>query len=452
MDAGEMVKTEGMGIWMTAIFIAGQMAGGGVLMLPGALVNTGPWGLLLLAYFTVNGAYVGTRLGHCWIMVEEQFPEMRREKCRDPYPTIAEKAVGKVGRYFATVCIMGVQYGTGIGFIVLTAKFMDNIFHYIFPDDLVMSTCRWMPVMFVIIAPTCWFGSPHDFWWLAPTALTATATACVAIMVRESIDAHDSDSCYGFPGLTNTTPTVPPHEFDPVFPPPEDFNGFGEAFSLIMFAFAGSASFPTYQSDMKDRRLFPRAVLIAFCALLVLYVPMTAVGYFELGEMARQDGGIVCALCDGGVKLMVEILLLVHLISAYPMFLNPPNQFLEKMIGLPPGFTIKRTVFRTLIIAFLLFLAESLPTFSGILQLISSVFVTSLTFVFPPLFYMRLTSKAKYAKEGNDRKLGILEIVLCSQAIVIGVCGGAVSFYTAIKYIQEMEFIPCYVEEMARSC
>ena len=107
----------------------------------------------------------------------------------------------------------------------------------------------------------------------------------------------------------------------------------------------------------------------------------------------RQDGGIVCALCDGGVKLMVEvcwlylkikqtsldlqivqktihdlqilhqtmpklhisqqtsldlqifqqtipdlqILLLVHLISAYPMFLNPPNQFLEKMIGLPPG-------------------------------------------------------------------------------------------------------------------
>ena len=108
---------------------------------------------------------------------------------------------------------------------------------------------------------------------------------------------------------------------------------------------------------MKDRRLFPRAVLIAFCgnnlktfnngstltptqlpnlALLVLYVPMTAVGYFELGEMARwavvtnvklilanldqcvndggqkceiarQDGGIVCALCDGGVKLMVEV-------------------------------------------------------------------------------------------------------------------------------------------------
>ena len=34
------------------------------------------------------------------------------------------------------------------------------------------------------------------------------------------------------------------------------------------------------------------------------------------------------------------------------------------------------------------------------------------------------------------RKLGVMEMVLCIQAIVIGVVGGAVSFYTAIKYIQ----------------
>ena len=36
-----MVKDAGLGIVMTTIFIAGQMAGGGVLMLPGAMVSTG---------------------------------------------------------------------------------------------------------------------------------------------------------------------------------------------------------------------------------------------------------------------------------------------------------------------------------------------------------------------------------------------------------------------------
>ena len=60
------------------------------------MVNTGPAGLALLIYFTINGAFVGTRLGLCWLMVEEKYPEYRG-KCRDPYPTIAEKAFGKVG-------------------------------------------------------------------------------------------------------------------------------------------------------------------------------------------------------------------------------------------------------------------------------------------------------------------------------------------------------------------
>ena len=84
-----------------------------------------------------------------------------------------------------------------------------------------------------------------------------------------------------------------------------------------MFAFAGAASFPTYQSDMKDRRDFPKAVLGAMISktcqfsftyfilyhlvLILIYLPMAATGYFQLGVLARDDGGIVCALCEGGV-------------------------------------------------------------------------------------------------------------------------------------------------------
>ena len=84
-----------------------------------------------------------------------------------------------------------------------------------------------------------------------------------------------------------------------------------------MFAFAGAASFPTYQSDMKDRIDFPKAVLGAMISktcqfsftyfilyhlvLILIYLPMAATGYFQLGVLARDDGGIVCALCEGGV-------------------------------------------------------------------------------------------------------------------------------------------------------
>ena len=111
--------------------------------------------------------------------------------------------------------------------------------------------------------------------------------------------------------------------------------------------------------------------------------------------------GIACVLCDSNIKLVVEILLLIHLISAYPMFLNPPNQFFEAMMGIPPTFNWKRILFRTSVMVILLFLAESLPSFSAILQLISSIFVTCLTFVFPPLFYMRMVDTN--SKKGNGK-------------------------------------------------
>ena len=51
-------------------------------------------GLALILIFTLNAAFSGTRLGLCWMMLEERYEEFRKE-IRDPYPSIGEKAVGK---------------------------------------------------------------------------------------------------------------------------------------------------------------------------------------------------------------------------------------------------------------------------------------------------------------------------------------------------------------------
>ena len=50
MEESPVIKEAGLGITMTAIFIAGQMAGGGVLMLPGAMVSTGVLGCVCIWY------------------------------------------------------------------------------------------------------------------------------------------------------------------------------------------------------------------------------------------------------------------------------------------------------------------------------------------------------------------------------------------------------------------
>ena len=52
--------------------------------------------MILILLFTANAGFSGTRLGLCWVMLEERYPEFKGE-VRDPYPSIAEKAIGKVG-------------------------------------------------------------------------------------------------------------------------------------------------------------------------------------------------------------------------------------------------------------------------------------------------------------------------------------------------------------------
>ena len=51
----------------------------------------------------------------------------------------------------------------------------------------------------------------------------------------------------------------------------------------------------------------------------------------------------------------------------------------------------------------LLFIAETVPSFGSILNLIGASTVTLLTFIFPPLFYMKLVDASKERKDWVQR-------------------------------------------------
>ena len=53
----------------------------------------------------------------------------------------------------------------------------------------------------------------------------------------------------------------------------------------------------------------------------------------------------------------------------------------------------KRCVLRTAILFAVLFVAETIPHFGAVLDLVGGSTVTFLTFVAPSLFYLRLTSR-----------------------------------------------------------
>jgi hypothetical protein len=60
---------------------------------------------------------------------------------------------------------------------------------------------------------------------------------------------------------------------------------------------------------------------------------MAAVPYFALGSLSKPN--IVLSLGDGPVRITVEVMLLLHLVAAFPIITNPPAQYFENVMNIP---------------------------------------------------------------------------------------------------------------------
>merc|ERR1711892_819034 len=395
------------------------MAGSGVLALPAAMIGTGWFGLVLIVLFTVNAGFSGTRLGLCWIMLEERYVEFRGE-VRDPYPAIGEKAVGRWGRIVSMIAISLTLYGGGCVFIVLIAQLLGSL---VGAAGYSMSLCVWMVIVAAMLTPMTWMGTPKDFWPIAVGALITTCLACLLVIVTCILDGNQLE--------------------EKVFPAPTA-DGMFKAFGSIMFAFAGASTFPTIQADMKDRSKFNISAIMAMGVLLAIYFPMAAACYFSLGDQVTDN--IVLAMSDGWQRIVVEVMLLLHLVTAFPIITNPPAQFFEELLNIPSNFNWKRCAFRSVSVLSLLFVAESVPSFGAILDLVGASTVTLLTFIFPPYFYMRLADASIGKKEWIQRKLPLWERIYCWALIIIGVAGGVCATVIVVNNIFSSSLsVPCYL-------
>lgn len=202
----------GLGVPMAIIFLAGEMAGSGILALPNAMIGTGIssfwltqtllsmcgssspacwpgwWGVAMIFLFMVNACFCGTRLGICWTILEERYEEFRHPM-RNPYPAIGEKALGKFGKWVSqetkiplfyvplapnfvcpmvsrvctTLCVCITLYGTSCVFIALISQMLGSFLSATVGFDL--SICKWMVIVAAVMLPLTWFGTPKDFWW-----------------------------------------------------------------------------------------------------------------------------------------------------------------------------------------------------------------------------------------------------------------------------------------------
>lgn len=417
------LNVKGLTTFASVVLMAGEMAGSGVLALPRAVANAGWWGLPLLVIFCVNSAYSGSRLGECWSIIEERYPEHKGVPCRRPYPLIAAKAVGRKMSIFVSICNNISLCGTAIVFLLL----MSQLVHSVLKS---FSYCYWILIMGGAVLPFTWLGTPKDFWPMAMGALLSTVFACSLVTAQTIMDKMQGDSP------------------EPVRFKKTTLKSFALAFGTILFAYGGANTFPTIQNDMKQRLHFVRAVFVASVILLLMYTPVAAAGFFVYG--GDVNANVVNTIGDGPLKVSVTVLIALHVFFAFIIVLNPVCQDIEDLLKIPEKFNWKRCVFRSLVVVFIIFVAESVPKFGDMLALVGGSTITLLTFVFPPLFYYLLCQNKD--NKWPDRRLKLHVKVYLGELIFVAVLGGIAATWSAVSSIaSDFELSsPCYLDPNAK--
>ncbi|KAL3270122.1 hypothetical protein HHI36_009180 [Cryptolaemus montrouzieri] len=408
----------GLTVLSTFIFIAGEMAGSGVLALPKALVHTGWIGIILLPVLCFNAGFSGVKLGQCWEIIEERFPEFRVQT-RNPYATIAHAAFGSVGSTIVTIAIRITLFGAGTVNLLLAAQIFQEIFGDFLPT---ITSCTYFLIMALLVSPAMWLGSPKHFSFVGIGAVSTTAIACVLFFKQMLQDSEVT--------LKNVTHSQ--HGFE------DFFLGFG----AILFAFGGASTFPTIQNDMKDKSKFGTSVTIAFFFILAVYFPVALGGYIIFGDGVADN--ISMSIGKSVYVSVGDILMGVHLVFAFLIIINPVCQDLEEAFNIPKSFNWKRCLTRSLIMLGIVCVGETIPKFSKILSLVGGSTVSLLTFIFPPLLYMKLCDQT--SDDWGQRYISIHERVYLWELILIGIVGGSAATYSALIAIFGGSSLvkPCY--------
>ncbi|KAG5880868.1 hypothetical protein JTB14_017794 [Gonioctena quinquepunctata] len=419
-ESSIQTTAEGLGLLAATLFIAGEMAGSGVLALPQALVNTGPIGIALLLVFCVNAAYGGIRLGNCWEIVEQRYPE-HRIPTRNPYAIIGMKSNGKFGRCLVSICMRITLFGTGTVYLLLSSQIIQELTLEAFPT-IKISGCSYFLIIALVVTPFIWLSSPKDFRFVGLGAILTSVFACILFLIQILRDAE-------------TVNTEPRRD--------HGFQDFFISFGTILFAFGGASTFPTIQNDMTNKKDFSMGVIIAFVVIMLLYFPISLGGYLVYGQDIKTN--IAMSLSKNWLVDIGNILMATHLIFAFLIIMNPVFQDIEESLRMPTNCSFKRCFLRSMVMVLVIFIGETVPQFGRILSLVGGSTITLLTFVFPPFFYMKLCDMR--SSEWPTRTIPLYERVYIWELIFIGLCGGVASTFSAVIAIFETNSLtrPCYL-------
>jgi vesicular inhibitory amino acid transporter len=435
LECGKKFRNlEGMGWLVTCLFIVGETAGGGLIAMPTAMISAGlVGGVMVILIGAIMCAYTGNQLSENWTILQERWPEYRAH-CRKPYPAMGLRALGPSFMTVVSACLNVTQFGTAAVFLLLASKNLDNFLHAY--GGVQIGFCYIVMIVAAFMLPFTMLKSPKDFWWAVIGAMITTTIAVSLIVYGSYLDFN----------------TCVRHVHYPAVIPSKFFMCFG----TVMFAYGGHGAFPTIQHDMRKPYHFRRSVWSAFLIIFCMYLPVSVIGYVTYGDSLRDS--IIPSIQDFYMQQAVNFLITMHVILALTIVFNPLNQELEEFLNVPHDFGFQRVLARTGMMCAVVLVAETVPNFGVLLDLVGGSTITLMALIFPVLFNLYLTAGHKKhggaPADADEEPLTITEVFrytswqkLIANGLILtfAVVGGTAATLAAMNAMFESDFSPpCY--------
>ncbi|KAK6731625.1 hypothetical protein RB195_007848 [Necator americanus] len=437
-------NTKGMSWPTAAIFIVGDMMGGGLIALPIALVHAGliP-GIVIIILGAIFTGYTGVQLGDNWTLMQKRWPEYKKH-CRRPYPEMAYRAMGQKAKHFVAFCLCLTQFGIVTVLTLLASNNLSNLLTAIFGFRI--NFCYVILIIGAIVWPFTMLKSPMDFWQAAVGAAVSSTVAAILIVFGT---IHDASVC-------RQVVTYPEFSFKNLF----------LAYGTIAFAYGGHGTFPTIQHDMTKPFRFNRSVCASYIFIFTVYLIVSVTAYTVYGASMRNT--VIPSLQITWLSQLVNLMITVHVLPTIIIVFSPLAQQVEEWAGVPSRhFGIHRFAIRSLLLLGCIFTAESIPHFAVFLDLVGGSTIILMTMLLPSIFHLFLfASERKRADLINtmqispdspdDQLAGFMDIIRYTSkpvllfnlaSFVFGLFGGIAASASAILQLLSAEMAPpCYVQ------
>lgn len=372
--------------YIAVIFTFGETAGSGLVALPNAMLSLGliP-GTITLIIMCLIPFYTACLLGNNWIIMKTRWSEYS-EHCRNPYPEMAQKALGDWMGHFTSFCTYLTVFGGTAVFSLLAAKTLSEILQGF---GIGASMCSTLIAVGVVLWPFVMLKSPMHFWQVSIVATISTVTAVALILFGYALDAGE---CYQHSSLP---------DFSPV--------SASNSLATIIFAYGGHPCIPTIVHDMKTPQHYFRCFLLSYIALFLLYTPVSLFGLWIYGDSVSDS--IISSIQNDSLRRGISILIALHVFFSVLIIVNPLLQASEQVFRVKQEFGIGRFLTRSIVFWIIIFSAASVPNFGVVVNLVGGSTLPLLVLIFPPLFGMCLEVKQKLEEDGQKMDFGVKAIL-----------------------------------------